>query len=449
MEPVVAAETTSTELFERFLRLSVADGAASERTIRAYREGFALFFGWCKDNRLHPETVSYENLEAYRRWLVTKYKRATVGLRLVAVRALYQALQRWGRRLDNPAAGLKTPKDRTGRVERLIPKALSPEEVRRFLGVLPYPHKSIAAARDRAMIDLMLWHGLRAEEVVLLRPEWLDTQGFTWIDVRGKGQKQRRIFLCRDSRISMMAWMERRGLFLFDRALFHRLDSPTAEFLTVRTIERIVDKYLHAAFIKRPGRSAHCLRHTAALLAALGGAPREAIAEAFGHVSTTTTDLYLRAAARYQANPAEAAHRVIHNSEGNNMANKQERVGTGLDKEGRDVVLYLEGDRTQLFVVRTADGQRITHSDSVKGLEAAGFIFEAEKKPETVPPVVTPVSGADAGKPTPTTPQADVSGKEPEGQVVDAEVTDEETEAKAKISEPQEEQAPQEEAAAS
>ncbi len=93
--------------------------------------------------------------------------------------------------------------------------------------------------------------------------------------------------------------------------LFFGFDRPGMRRLSVRGIERIVDGYLKKAGLKQPGRSAHCLRHSAALLAVLGGAKRESIADAFGHASALTTDIYIRAAGKFQSNPADAVSRAL------------------------------------------------------------------------------------------------------------------------------------------
>ena len=79
---------------------------------------------------------------------------------------------------------------------------------------------------------------------------------------------------------------------------------PDRRRLTVRTIERIVDRALSRADLKRPGRSAHSLRHTYAILCVLTGGDREALKEAMGHANIETTQIYIGVASRFQNNPA-------------------------------------------------------------------------------------------------------------------------------------------------
>lgn len=318
-----------TDAFERFLRLTVADGDASPRTIKAYREGFAAFLSWCAgigrvpELELDPKTATYEHLEAYRRHLITAgYKRPTIHARLVSVRALYKALQRWGIRPDDPAAGLRSPKEKTSDVDKVLDKTLTPDQAVRLLDLLPKT-KSVQDLRDRAIVILAVFHGLRAGELVAL-----DADDFKWsceherrLKLNGKGGKQRTIILEEKPYEALAEWKScAHAIPDVDRSvqihllhqeipplpLFYRFDRPGHRRLSVRAIERTVDKYLSMAGYKRRGHSAHVLRHTFGLLAALGGADQRAIADSMGHASTSTTDVYTRAAARFVNNPGSA-----------------------------------------------------------------------------------------------------------------------------------------------
>lgn len=299
------------DAFERFLRLSVADGAASPRTVKLYREGFTAFLQWCGFSGLDPRRADYSDIENYRSFLVvSKFKRPTIKLRLVAVRALYVALQRWGVRPDNPAAGVKTPRDKEAGMHTVLRKALSPEQARHLLSVLPstWAPQDI---RDATVVRLMLFQGLRAGEVAALASTALDYQSFSALRVHGKGDKPRTVILCPEVRKDMIAWTNAVKHPHKDAPLFFGFDREGMRALSVRAIERIVDRYLAKAGLKQAGRSAHALRHTAAMLAVLGGAQREAIAEAFGHASLETTAIYTRAAAAFQDNPADAVTRAL------------------------------------------------------------------------------------------------------------------------------------------
>jgi site-specific recombinase XerD len=304
------------EAFEELLRLVVADGDARPRTLAAYRAGLEIFLGWCQAAGLDPRGMGEDALLEYRRWLNERYERATVMLRLTAVRVLFTAMQRWGLRRDNPAAGLRSPKKRAAATAAILRKALSPAEACRLLTGLEKCETPMQA-RNRAIITLMIFHGLRAEEVSTLLMDSLDRDrlSMTRLFVYGKGEKMRVLVLEPQARESLVIYLRMTGQEIQpahkSEPLFFRLDQPERCRLSVRAIERIVDAELARHGLKQRGRSAHSLRHTYGLLAALGGAEREALAESLGHESMRTTDIYVRAAAAFQHNPSGAVSAAL------------------------------------------------------------------------------------------------------------------------------------------
>ena len=108
---------------------------------------------------------------AYRKDLMDAgYSRSSIALKLSVLRRLYEAIRRRGLRQDNPAAGIKAPRDRTSRNERV--KYLPLDGLKRLL-VTP-KGDSPRATRGRAMLVLMAVPGLRSAEVADLRLEDVD-----------------------------------------------------------------------------------------------------------------------------------------------------------------------------------------------------------------------------------------------------------------------------------
>jgi site-specific recombinase XerD len=94
---------TDSDPFEKFLRLSVSDGDARPRTVRAYREAIGYYAAWAGSVTVNPATAGHEQILAYRESLIAAgYARATIRLRLTAVRLFYRALARWGGRRTTP-----------------------------------------------------------------------------------------------------------------------------------------------------------------------------------------------------------------------------------------------------------------------------------------------------------------------------------------------------------
>lgn len=311
MNELAIAGKSPAAFFEDYLRLNVNDGAASPRTIKAYKEGLCGFLTWCRGAGAHPIAASRTDIQEYRTFLNARYKRSTARLKLLAVQLLFKALQAQGLRQDNPAAGIRAAKDRTTDEERVIEKALTMNEARAFMRVIPRGYTR-RGARDRAMIFLMLLAGLRAEEVCLLT--WGDI-GEERVRVFGKGKKKRSVHLTPTIAASLKSLRS----FLLGRELdttpvFAPMGviRPDCSRLTVRTVERVVDRALVRCHLKRPGRSAHCLRHTFAMLCVLTGGDREALQAAMGHADQSTTAIYTNAASQFQNNPAAGLEAALN-----------------------------------------------------------------------------------------------------------------------------------------
>lgn len=295
----------------QFLRLNVADGDASRHTLRTYMSHVKQFVEWCEAQGLHPARASHEDLVQFRRFLVEGrgYKRGTIAYKLNAVRRFYEAARAWGLRADNPAEGLRAPRDPTSRRDRILERYLSPEEVHRLLDAPPT--STIAGRRDRAILRLFYYHGLRVSAVVRLNMEHLIGSDPFQMRIEGKGRKSRSIFLVDPSLSALRQWLSARrevkGVEIgLDAPVFVSLDRPTyGTRLTTEGVRWFINMWLMKCDLKRPGLSCHALRHAHAthviekdpgLLLSLS---RE-----LGHSNIETTQTYLHAAQALLKNPA-------------------------------------------------------------------------------------------------------------------------------------------------
>lgn len=277
---------------ERFLRLHSADGAATPRTLTAYRQNIGYFCAWAAGRGTDARVATHDDVLAYRLELVSLYARATVRLRLTGVRLLFKSLQYWGLRADNPAEGVRAPKTKEDAASLILQRSISPENAKKLI-------KNAPEGRDGAILRLFIYHGCRAGEVSALRHEDLSIDR-TLLNVPGKGGKRRMLVLsyrCRQDLASATPG-----------ALFKRRGGGS---LSVRSIERIINRQLEAVGAKESGKSCHSLRHTSAVLATLGGVKKEALAVSLGHSNTNTTDIYALAAAVLQENPSNAVERAL------------------------------------------------------------------------------------------------------------------------------------------
>ena len=140
---------------ERYLLLLAAQ--RSPRTVDAYRRDLAALATFLD---APASTATTESLEA---WVASMRAAglapSTIARRIAAVRSAFRHQVLLGRRADNPAAEVATP-----RRVRKLPRTLSPYESERLIeaanGTTP------RAMRDRALVELMYGAGLRVSETV-------------------------------------------------------------------------------------------------------------------------------------------------------------------------------------------------------------------------------------------------------------------------------------------
>ena len=294
--------------FGDFLRVDLANGDASEDTLRNYRSTVAQWAAWCHEKGIDPATVTVVDIKHYRQALIEAgYNPSTIRWKLVIVRRFYEAARNAGLRTDNPAAGVKSPRIRQA-VEDF--KYLSETELTRLFAVLPDPERASGAEkvrelRDLLMIDMMALHGLRTIEVQRASVEDLTDKGANFaLVVRGK-TRDRLIYLRPDTRARLEEYLAEGGETARDREgtpLFSTASSPRHR-LTRTRIRAIVVRYLRKAGLKRPGLSNHALRHTAATLGYLHTGDLRAVQELLGHANPRLTARYAHVVDMAKKNP--------------------------------------------------------------------------------------------------------------------------------------------------
>lgn len=289
--------------FADFLRLDVANGAASPETVRTYWGQVRAYLAWCEGAKVSPAQASPADLKAYRAELIAQGKRpATIAGKLNAVRRFYAMAQAGGYTTGNPAEGLKAPKDRTDRSEHV--KWLPLVALDRLLKA---PDTGTTRGqRDRAILAMMAIHGLRVVEVARLDVADVDLAGRT-ATLLGKGSKRRTVNLVEQSAAILREWLDVRpqAAAAGEVALFVSLHHPDpGTRIDRRNLRRLVDGYLSDLGLKRPGVSCHSLRHSFATLARASGAKLDAIGRALGHSSVAVTQIYADIVDAQAENPA-------------------------------------------------------------------------------------------------------------------------------------------------
>jgi integrase/recombinase XerC len=162
--------------------------------------------------------------------------------------------------------------------------------MRRFLA-LPKKPKTILDLRDRALLELLYATGIRVGELVGTDVEDVNFSE-RLIVIRGKGKKERLLPFGSKAAESLRIYIKKRVLInkgkIQEAPLFLNYRGRR---LTSRSVERIVNKYIQRAALRRK-ISPHSLRHSFASHLLSRGADLRVIQELLGHESLATTQKY-------------------------------------------------------------------------------------------------------------------------------------------------------------
>ena len=226
-----------------------------------------------------------------RRWIAHKldggYRKATVNIRLRALKAAFNWLYREGRLKENPFAGIRPLK-----VPKQYPKVLSEPEV---LALVKAARSQASAGtptgkRNYAMLLTFLDAMLRLQELLDLELPDLNLQARSLRVRHGKGDKERIVYMGRRLTKAMRDWLAVRGHVPGSDWVFI---SRSGERLDPRNVQRILERLGRRAGVKV---SPHRLRHTGATLFIRNGGDPFSLQRLLGHADIQTTMVYVHMA---------------------------------------------------------------------------------------------------------------------------------------------------------
>lgn len=249
---------------------------------------------------------------------------ASVNRRVAAVRAFFEHQVLANARQDNPVPaprrgqGLR-PKargmlghlgpgrarqgGRLVRQQRRLPESVDPADVSAFLA-------DLGTHRDRAIVLLMVFGGLRAAEARSLRLADVD-QGRRQVRVVGKGGRERTVPVDRAFFAELAAYLRaERPAGLQTPECFVVLRGPTAGRAMTEAGMRSVFRY-HRATSGATRVRPHRLRHTYGTELAAAGIDLLVLRELMGHASPETTASYIHLSNEHVAAEYAAARAVM------------------------------------------------------------------------------------------------------------------------------------------
>jgi site-specific recombinase XerD len=210
---------------------------------------------------------------------------------MVVIKLFYKYCERM-KYCDNIAAGVKSGFKMTGKNK--IP--LSMDQARTLLKSVDA--STVIGKRDRLMIALMLFNGLRTCEVERINIEDVSTREgvpVVYLQRKGKVDKNDMVVLHQKAVEYFEDYISERDFDCKDPLFIsHReCDRGKVIRLSRQAVARMVKKRLRKIGINDRKISAHSLRHTFGSLLVEQNVDMEDIRELMGHSSTTVTKIYV------------------------------------------------------------------------------------------------------------------------------------------------------------
>jgi site-specific recombinase XerD len=280
------------ELHDRFCRERLVLNYRPS-TISWWRTAFRLCLNHL--NSEHIRTLNDLTSERLRTYL---YDKRLAGWTADTFNNQYRALKgflKWcveRSYLDaNPLDGIERP-----RLEKKLPKRISrgdAELVLEHAFHTRYPYRFLRY-RNRAVLAVMLFAGLRASEVLSLRLGDVDLDSRTIFVRCGKGAKDRMVPMSATLAVYLTEYLEDRNRLA--KAGLHLFTSLRGDGrFTYGGLKRMVDKVKRSSGVSF---SPHRLRHTFATLMLEGGCDLFSLQKMLGHSDIQTTTIYLSASAQ-------------------------------------------------------------------------------------------------------------------------------------------------------
>lgn len=276
-----------------FLEYLEIEQNRSQRTIANYNHYLTRLTDFAGD--ISITDINSELIRKWRLWLnrlgsyeSDELSKNTQNYHLIALRSFLKYCAK------RDIAALPADKIELARVVRKQVTFLAPDELMRLFGQPDIT--TIAGLRDRAILELLFSSGLRVSELVALDRSHINLKRREFM-VRGKGQKDRPIFISEAAASWLSLYLDKRTdnnppLFIRYSGRRDNADnSGNYTRLTTRSVQRLVSNYALLAGITKHV-SPHSLRHSFATDLLMNGADLRSVQAMLGHSNIATTQIY-------------------------------------------------------------------------------------------------------------------------------------------------------------
>lgn len=284
---------TLNELKLDFLEYLEIEKNRSQKTIQNYDHYLTRLIDFAGDIQINE--ITDELIRKWRIWLNRlgtntndELDKSTQNYHLIALRGFLKYCQK--RNLNS----LPAERIELAHVKRKQITFLNKDELDKLIN---QPNvNNIIGLRDRSILELLFSSGLRVSELISLNIDSINFEKNEFV-VRGKGQKDRPVFISQEAAKWLKKYLEKRQdqsrpLFIQYSHHSNQIDN-TGNFrrLTTRSVQRLVSKYAKLAGINKKV-SPHVLRHSFATDLLMNGADIRSVQTMLGHSDISTTQIY-------------------------------------------------------------------------------------------------------------------------------------------------------------
>ncbi|GAC1387768.1 MAG: tyrosine recombinase XerC [Candidatus Saccharimonadales bacterium] len=275
-----------------FLEYLEIEQNRSQKTLRNYDHYLTRLLDFAGD--IDVTDINTELIRKWRLWLnrlgtntSDELGKSTQNYHLIALRSFLK----YCAKREQPA--MTADKIELARTKRKQVTFLTPEEIAR---IFDQPKlETLTGRRDRAILELLFSSGLRVSELVGLDRDHINLTRREFM-VRGKGQKDRPIFISHEAADAIKNYLDGRKDTtrpLFIRYSGTKMIDTSGNFhrLTVRSVQRMVARNALLAGITKHV-SPHTLRHSFATDLLMNGADLRSVQAMLGHSNIATTQIY-------------------------------------------------------------------------------------------------------------------------------------------------------------
>lgn len=275
-----------------FLEYQEIEQNRSQKTIANYDHYLTRLEDYAGD--IAVKDITPEMIQKWRLWLnrlgtntADELGKSTQNYHLIALRSFLKFCAKRG------IPAMSADKIELARTRRKQVTFLDKEDLQRLFEQPKI--NELSGLRDRAIIELLFSSGLRVSELVNLNRDHVNMTRREFM-VRGKGQKDRPVFISESAATWVQKYLDMRQDSL--PALFisysgNSKSDMTGDFkrLTARSIQRLVERYAKLAGITKHV-SPHTLRHSFATDLLMNGADLRSVQAMLGHSNVATTQIY-------------------------------------------------------------------------------------------------------------------------------------------------------------